>query len=111
MTCTRIETEYVRCDLCGSDDQVVLCSRVDPVSKVEFHLVECRCGMAFVNPMPAEDCIHRLYPAHYLDDKPGNEALYRKMLALLPKRHGRLLDLGCGGGHFMRYAVRAWMDS
>lgn len=104
MIIAHIETEYVNCDLCGSDDQRLLCSRVDPVTNLEFHLVECGCGMAFVNPMPKEDSIHKLYPSHYLDDKSANEDLYRKMIALLPERRGRLLDLGCGGGHFIRYA-------
>lgn len=71
--------------------------------------MECRCGMAFVNPAPVEDCIHLLYPTHYLDDKAANNDAYRKMTALLPERRGRLLDLGCGQGHFIRYASeRGW---
>lgn len=106
MTHQSIATEFVACDLCGSTDQAVLYSKIDPLTRVEFHVVECRCGMAFVNPMPTEDSLPLLYPADYLKDKHGMESLYRHMVQLLPDiPGGALLDLGCGRGDFINYAA------
>jgi len=106
MTHHSIATEFVACDLCGSTDQTVLFSKVDPITGMEFCVVECRCGMAFVNPMPTEDSLPLLYPPDYLKDKPDMEALYRRMVHLLPEiPGGRLLDLGCGRGDFIHYAA------
>jgi SAM-dependent methyltransferase len=77
---------------------------VDPVTGQEFHLVECRCGMAFVNPMPVPECIPQLYPDDYLKNKADMETRYRRMMKFLPKAGNRLLDIGCGRGDFIRYA-------
>ncbi len=104
MSVAPITKEYVTCDLCGSDEQSLLCSRVDPVTGQEFHLVECQCGMAFVNPMPVQECIPQLYPDDYLKNKADMGARYRKMMKFLPEGGRRLLDLGCGSGDFVRYA-------
>jgi SAM-dependent methyltransferase len=108
MTDHPIATEYVPCDLCGSTDQTILFSKYDPITKQEYAVVECRCGMAFVNPMPTEESLPLLYPQDYLKDKPGMESLYRRMAHLLPEVQGggTLLDLGCGRGDFIAYAAR-----
>lgn len=105
-----IVTEYVNCDLCGSSDHDLLYSRLDPITGEEFHLVECTCGMAFVNPMPTEESVRHLYPEDYLKDKGGMEDLYRRMLTFLPNRdRGKLLDIGCGRGDFIHYAAgKGW---
>lgn len=101
-----IITEFVKCDLCGSEDQELLYTRLDPVTGREFHLVECACGMAFVNPMPDEEAIPALYPDDYLKDKPDMTPMYRRMMQFLPRsRNGRLLDIGCGRGDFIRHAA------
>ncbi|MCA1962132.1 MAG: class I SAM-dependent methyltransferase [Desulfomonile sp.] len=101
-----IVTEYRTCDLCGSDDHTLLYSRLDPVTREEYNLVECSsCGMAFVNPMPVAASIPSLYPADYLKDKPHTPWLYERMMRFLPRKTGgRLLDIGCGGGEFVTYA-------
>jgi SAM-dependent methyltransferase len=82
---------------------------VDSVTGARFNLVECSCGMAFVNPMPREESIPDLYPSDYLAGKERNRAKYRRMLELLPfPRTGqRLLDIGCGRGDFIREAAGA----
>lgn len=106
MTDHSIATEFVACDLCGSTEQTILFSKVDPITGMEFSVVECRCGMAFVNPMPTEDSLPLIYPSDYLKDKPGMESLYQRMVHLLPEvPGGRLLDLGCGRGDFIHYAA------
>ncbi len=102
-----ILTEYVPCDLCGSSDQDLLYSKIDPITRQEFHLVECKCGMAFVNPMPVAKSIPLLYPSDYLRDKTDLTNLYDKMMTYLPSGHGqKLLDIGCGRGDFINYASK-----
>ena len=105
-----IKTEFVECDLCGSQEQVLLFSKIDPVTHEEFHLVECSCGLAFVNPIPVQESIAYLYPSDYLKDKPHSVALYGRMMRYLPAISGRkLLDVGCGRGDFIYFAQqRGW---
>lgn len=107
-----MDFEYVACDLCGSEDQTLLFSQIDWVTGREFHLVECSCGMAFVNPMPLESAIPDLYPKNYLKDKDQENMspFYARMVSLLPNhRDGTLLDVGCGRGDFIHYAsTRGW---
>ncbi len=102
-----IVTEYVNCDLCGSGEHTLLYSNWDPVTRKEYSVVECQCGMAFVNPMPTVESIPLLYPADYLKDKRDFAQLYSRMMKLLPKvSGGRLLDIGCGQGDFMDHASK-----
>lgn len=105
MTTGPILTEVVSCDLCGSDHQEILYTRLDPITDQEFHLVECQCGMAFVNPMPVAQSIPLLYPDDYLKDKQDMQSLYGRMMTFLPEPgDGVLLDIGCGRGDFINYA-------
>jgi len=105
MSPQKIPTKHVRCDLCGSEDQTVLYIKTDHITGEDFTLVECSCGMAFVNPMPTEEAIPSLYPEDYLKDKPHSNTLYDAMLRLLPSpASGTLLDVGCGRGDFISRA-------
>ncbi len=106
-----IVTEYVSCDLCGSEEHTLLYSKWDPVTRKEYNVVECRCGMAFVNPMPTVESIPLLYPADYLKDKRDFAQLYGRMMKLLPNiSGGRLLDIGCGQGDFINRASKeGWL--
>jgi 2-polyprenyl-3-methyl-5-hydroxy-6-metoxy-1,4-benzoquinol methylase len=102
-----IVTEHVRCDLCGSEEHTFLYSKWDPVTRKEYNVVECRCGMAFVNPMPTVESIPFLYPADYLKDKRAFARLYSRMMKLLPNiSGGKLLDIGCGQGDFINHASK-----
>jgi SAM-dependent methyltransferase len=107
-----VDVEYVACDLCGSDDHALLFSQIDWVTGREFHLVECECGMAFVNPMPLESAVPDLYPKDYLKDKDQESMspFYARMAGLLPNHPGgALLDIGCGRGDFIHYAAtKGW---
>lgn len=107
-----IRSEYVACDLCGSVDHEILYSKIDHSTKWEFNVVKCTCGMVFVNPMLLEECIPLLYQEDYHSEKPLLDSLYQSMMAVLPKPNGsgKLLDIGCGGGDFIRYAAKAGWD-
>ncbi len=106
-----IDTEYVSCDLCGSEEHTFLYSKWDPVTRREYNVVECSCGMAFVNPMPTVESIPSLYPPDYLKDKRDFGRLYSRMMALLPNiSGGKLLDIGCGQGDFInRASEEGWI--
>jgi len=107
----QVQTEYVACDLCGSADHEILFSKIDPVTGAEYHLVECSCGMALVNPMPAVESIPKVYPGDYHEGKDLQHSMYDRMLALLPSaRGGKLLDVGCGTGDFILRASRIGWD-
>ncbi len=106
-----VRTEYVPCDLCGSTDHRLVYSKTDSHTGLEFHLVACTCGMAFVNPMPTDESIPRLYPDGYLEAKEHQTSKYRRMLSFLPPARGnRLLDIGCGRGDFIDYASKKGWD-
>jgi SAM-dependent methyltransferase len=101
----------VPCDLCNSTEQNLLYSKIDFVTGNDFHLVECGCGMAFVNPMPTEDSIGSLYPTDYLEGKDTMDSLYKRMARRLPKGiPGKLLDIGCGRGDFISYTRKLGWD-
>jgi SAM-dependent methyltransferase len=109
---SKIRTVYQSCDLCGSTNHHILYSKIDPVTGHEFHLVECECGMALVNPVPTEDSAPYLYPADYHHGKDLDQSRFRKMLEVLPRSSGkRLLDIGCGQGEFIYHASQDGWDA
>jgi SAM-dependent methyltransferase len=73
-----------------------------------------RCGCTYVVPLPSADVFDRMYrPAAYHDRFHGGGSNgtddHAQELARIERRVGRgarLLDFGCGGGDFLRAAVR-----
>lgn len=75
---------------------------------------ECKdCKLIFQFPIPPKDEIAALYPNEYYAEKPEYGFLYERGLrmrcrvVLKHKKIGRLLDIGCATGEFMR-AMRDW---
>jgi 2-polyprenyl-3-methyl-5-hydroxy-6-metoxy-1,4-benzoquinol methylase len=75
--------------------------------------VSCtRCGLVFVDPVPAEAIDAATYGAGYYEPWQGGEErprrrMWRRRLSSLEARAGRrgtLLDVGCGDGLFLRVA-------
>ncbi len=64
-----MQTEFVSCELCGSDDHSVILKVQDKRHGYpgEFNLVECnQCSLRFLNPRPTKGAMVDAYPADYV---------------------------------------------
>jgi SAM-dependent methyltransferase len=110
--------EYINCNLCGLQQDNLLYSTKDKnwILPGEFNLVQCRkCGLAYINPRPDETEIKQYYPKRYYlrlgaaeftqEYIKIMEKSFQARLRLIQrfKKSGRLLEIGCGDGHFLRY--------
>lgn len=67
----------------------------------------CRCGLVFQNPRPSAEWIRSTPYAGYPDDERQMIPIYEHAMTVLPR--GRVLDVGCGGGGFVRrLRARGW---
>jgi 2-polyprenyl-3-methyl-5-hydroxy-6-metoxy-1,4-benzoquinol methylase len=86
-----------------------------------FHLCRCpECGLQFLNPRPtAEQLTENVYNETYFADSGTTQGfsgsqLYQfgrqlKTIERLRQQSGILLDVGCGGGSFLRYVMgKGW---
>lgn len=113
--------DLIPCDMCGSNEFSTIREWND-LSKV----VQCRnCGIQFVNPMPNQEFLDHLYRRdgeehpyfqNYIQERKNRWASYnkqyRRRLRLIEKYSGgkgKLLDVGCGAGFFLKTARdRGW---
>jgi SAM-dependent methyltransferase len=114
---TETALESAGCPVCGSAGELRFQQR-DLLCGLggEFGQRQCRpCGVYFLSPRVPEDQIASYYPASYEPYQPGVDPwLVRKLAALLKltgrRRRlverfvpgGKLLDVGCGNGGFLR---------
>jgi SAM-dependent methyltransferase len=96
------------CNLCGGTDWHAL----EEVGTVR--VVRCRCGLVFVTPQPPRVALEAAYGLAYYHPWGGQARLRDKFwrerlraVAGLSPPPGRLLDVGCGDGSFLREAKKA----
>jgi len=101
------EGEYLECIICG-DERLV--KRLKPFGGA---LVRCtECGLVFRNPRPSYETIKEYYKEDYSNIfceekiKSYREGIFLRFLAkaIKGKVGGRLLDVGCGYGAFLKLA-------
>lgn len=110
--------EEITCNLCQSDNYVVLYEGRDRLHGLDgpFRLVRCQqCGLIYLNPRPTRQEMGRYYPPDYEPYAQGVERTKgflssldyyygiakRCRMITRRKKPGRILDVGCGVGHFL----------
>jgi 2-polyprenyl-3-methyl-5-hydroxy-6-metoxy-1,4-benzoquinol methylase len=115
--------EYVPCNLCGADDSVLA------YHKYDMDIRRCRrCSLVYVNPRLTPEQVWQRYDQDYFWNEylpshgsPGGQINFnshrRRYSTLLASQElyrqgnkGRLLDVGCGAGFFLKVAVEAGWD-
>jgi SAM-dependent methyltransferase len=105
--------ECVDCQLCGSASYDVVLRAADSA----FCVVQCQqCLLHFTNPRPTRKAIGQFYPPHYPPHS-GKAHYQRPLRSWYPLdwlrtqsmkcASPRLLDFGCGAGHFLAAMDRA----
>jgi SAM-dependent methyltransferase len=107
--------EHISCLLCGSGD-----SRFCFARRGETY-VECRrCGLVYVNPRPSREEIRTRYGEGYYEveikkvEFASRLQFFEEMAQRLESmiEVGRLLDVGCGYGHFLHLCrQRGWQTA
>ncbi len=72
--------EYVDCNICKSDDTVLVYKANDPTNIVlpNFNIVKCKsCGLVYLNPRPPQNEIHKYYPKFYYAYTSSKEEKYK----------------------------------
>jgi SAM-dependent methyltransferase len=101
-----LKTEPVVCNLCGSPAHTLL------AVENNFDIRVCAgCGLVYVSPQPCREELPRFYEEMYPDQEEATVAsrslgyVERHLRGLVSRRlprGGRLLEVGCGYGRFLR---------
>lgn len=124
------KTEFLECPVCEypfAEAKYLLGDRFFRTTDELFDLYECAsCGLLFQLEEPIKDRLADFYPKGYWwKEDPSQSPLegrYREwtvrndqlrfLLEVVPQPQGiRLLDVGCGGGNFLRLATEAGFDA
>ncbi|MFQ5847665.1 MAG: class I SAM-dependent methyltransferase [Candidatus Methylomirabilales bacterium] len=101
------------CNLCGGRSAVLLQQAEEP-----YRVVRCeQCTLVYVDPLPGQRRLEEHYDESYYHEwistqKEEREILWRNRLpeVLRHKKTGRLLDIGCGEGTFIKLAKEAGFE-
>ena len=119
-----MELVNIPCNICGSRDYTLICNCIiapadAAIGPKTLDLAKCRqCGLVFVSPQPvfskeeldnlySQDYFQTGYMKFYAAEKKSavqsNEAFsYRLALIERFKKNGRMLEIGCATGEFLR---------
>lgn len=115
----QLSTIQDRCPICGDSIQFIF--RLGQHDRT-WEIFECEnCHVRFINPIPDNDELSDMYAKYYTDDTEQNRRLLDPKYGRLSfprqwgiikniahKKSGKILDYGCGGGHFLDRVSRKW---
>jgi len=113
-----------KCPICGNVNQKALDFGGYQYQGQFYNLVKClECGFMFLNPKPSQELLKNSYnnPEYFAKDYGGgaevayqdsfesNRQRYREIIKRIKKykKEGILLEIGCAGGHFLKFAEAA----
>jgi SAM-dependent methyltransferase len=91
-------TQGAYCFLCGGRSGPVL------FEELGYGARQCDCGVLYTSPFPAQgvvDPVHDLHQESYYELAAPIRAAFLQRY----RKSGRLLEVGCGNGHFLREAM------
>jgi 2-polyprenyl-3-methyl-5-hydroxy-6-metoxy-1,4-benzoquinol methylase len=106
------ELKTVGCDLCGAVQDVTVFNK--SAGEITYHIARCdNCGLVYVNPRRFQPEYEEYFRGPYLETiedngrlRDGIELIYSELIGYLETylHPGRLLDVGCAMGHFLKFA-------
>jgi len=119
---SKIEFEYVKCNICdkGNSKHLFMVEDKQFESTEKFSIVKCRnCGLAYLNPRPEKNEIGKFYPKEYFSLNAFSDSKLRVKLWKFPKffgvrsdfytysfikkrSKGKILDVECGCGELLK---------
>lgn len=134
MGTTPLLLEHVVCNLCGCGDEEVLFQQNDLLTNYPepFKVVRCRqCELVYVNPRPRLDDLGQFYTPEFVSYQfestvSSEQATWRDRLMVKMTQdlardrirkirrfvdlnpQSRVLDIGCGKGHFLNQLKQEW---
>ena len=107
-----------KCSLCGKDEEARLIKK-----EHSWYIVQCKaCNHVYLYPAPDKAFLREYYQTYLpLNQKQIQQwkfmmsGVFRKSISLIDKsrshKKGKLLDIGCGHGFFLRIAKEAGWDA
>ena len=100
--------EFVNCNLCGQSEEKLV------ATQNTYKMVECKnCELIYLNPRPNWTTLNSLYKSYHTRNQKDVETwklLMKKIyvetanfITMKSLKPGKLLDIGCGYGHFLDF--------
>lgn len=108
------------CSICGGNN-ISIFLQIKRYEK-EWDIYKCdNCLTQFINPIPSDEELQIMYDEFYKEDAEQVKRLFNPNYGVLSfprqwgiikvltkKKYGRIMDFGCGGGHFLDRVSGNW---